>query len=82
MPSPTKSPAKKAPEGDKVTYDLEAQAAVTAAPTGPRHKNCLTWDDQYDASYPQNVLDEEVEPAMGGMPVAFKVRPELGRCPC
>ena len=74
MPSPKKSPGRKALDGAKPSFDIEAQAA-SASPSG-RHTTNMTYDGYVDHQQPSsNPLGEDKAAIAGGMPVAFKVGP-------
>ena len=77
MPSPSRSPAKRTPEGAKQCIDIEAQAAIPS--TSGRHVSKLTYDGYYDHPKPQHPLVSEIGVIKGCMPVAFKVRPQMGK---
>ncbi len=74
MPSPKKSPGRKALDGAKPSFDIEAQAA-SPSPSG-RHTTNMTYDGYVDHQQPSsNPLGEDKAAVAGGMPVAFKVGP-------
>ena len=77
MPSPSKSSGKKTSEKPPACIDIEAQTAIPT--TSGRHTANLTYDGFYDPKKPQTPLDAESGAIMGSMPVAFKVRPDMGR---
>ena len=79
MPSPSRSSGKRTPEGAKQCIDIEAQAAIPS--TSGRHVSKLTYDGYYDHPKPQNPLVSEIGVIKGSMPVAFKVRPQVGKVP-
>ncbi|CAK0754674.1 hypothetical protein CVIRNUC_002316 [Coccomyxa viridis] len=71
MPSPKKSPGRKALDGAKPSFDIEAQAA-SPSPSG-RHTTNMTYDGYVDHQQPSsNPLGEDKTAVAGGMPVAFK----------
>ncbi len=77
MLSPSRSPGKRTPEGSKQCIDIEAQAAIPS--TSGRHVSKMTYDGYYDHQKPPQPPNSEVGMIKGSMPVAFKVRPQMGK---